>query len=559
MELESEISVIESVEDNEVIIPSENNLIHSNGACSDEHVREIPLGDMKSEGFHSSPSGSIGTTSGVKKGHGLRKWKRIQRESSKERGNSLDNGVVGKRGFSNATPDSRKAVLSAEMKQRSEGSVSSTNGVVKSSDLFADGFDTGLAVGLNPIFAAVTDSENSEDRSSKSSTAASAPRQRSKISVLGGYMGDNNGIISYSEDFNSAALRGQQGRNRTETGKKPRGEQVKIEKENSHYSVESDSQGSNFVFMQGANSLMSKGRQSRRSANYDGENSDDEAQGREQHFAEELQAGFRKSMAEFEDDSQSYLPADLNWETKGEKNENNGLSADQDPLLESITTLQSAQEALAEELQNFREIGKDEIFFFSDVVQDGSDIVNLKQNVNELESKLEEARSVLKVKESKVIKLETTLSSYASRQKENREIVELEQRNSRDPEMEFENLFKQKIEAMVEYLVISRTNQDLASVNKITFLEEQKTLATEQAQVLNFSKSVGNKASMLKRRVDKLETEIETGEYVKLKKRTCKFASVFFIQFVLLCVALCFFVLQLVPQYTEGVPTDVPT
>lgn len=215
------------------------------------------------------------------------------------------------------------------------------------------------------------------------------------------------------------------------------------------------------------------------------------------------------------------------------------------------------------EVQKFREIGKDDIFFFDDVVQDGSpsslesDIVNLKQNVNELESKLEEARSMLKVKESKVIELETSLTSNELIQKENTEISDLEQRNLRELEKELEGLFELRIEAMVEYLVTSRTIKDLklAAVNKITFLEEQKTVATEQAQVVSFSKSVGNKASMLKRRVDKLETEIETGEDLKLKKRTCKFASLFFIQFVLLCVALCFFVLQLVPQYTEDVPT----
>ncbi|KAL8147000.1 WPP domain-interacting protein 1-like [Apium graveolens] len=565
MDLESESSVIGSVEDNEVINSSENLIIRngSNGECSVEHVREVLLGDMKSEGIDLVSSDSMGTNSRVKKGLGLKKWKRIPRESSKERGNSLDNGVVGKREFSNVTPDLKKAVVSAGMKERSEGSVSSTNGVVKSSGLFAHGFGSGLEVGLGlgPVFDEVADVENSEDRSSKSSTAESAPQRRLEIPAAGGFVGDSNGIISENGDHDLAAQR-EQGRNRTGSGKKARAEQVKIEKEKSYCSVESDSQGSNFVFMQEANSVTSKGRQSR-STNYDGENSDDEAQGSDQHFVEELQSGFRKNMAEFEDVSQSYLPADLNWDTKEENCNNNGLSEDQDPLLESITTLQSAQEALAEEVQKFKEIGEDDIFFFDDVVQDGSpsswesNIVNLKKNVYELESKLEEARSLLKVKESKVIELETSLTSNASIQKENTEISDLEQRNLRELEKELEGLFEQRIEAMVEYLVTSRTIKDLksAAMNQITFLEEQKTVATEQAQVVSFSKSVGNKASMLKRRVEELETEIETGEDVKLKKGTCKFASVFFIQFMLLCVALYFFVLQLAPQYTEDVPT----
>ncbi|KAL1815857.1 WPP domain-interacting protein 2 isoform X2 [Daucus carota subsp. sativus] len=545
MALESENSVIESVEDNEVIIPSENTIIHSNGDCGVEHVREVDLGEVKSEGFPSSGSGSMGTNSQVKKGYGLKKWKRMPRESSKERGNSMDNGTAGKREFSNVTPDSRKGVVLAETKQRSEGSVSSTNGVLKSSGLFAQGFGSGLEVGLGPVFDAVADSENSEDHSSKSSTAASAPQQRLEIPLTGGSVGDSNGF------HDLAAQRGQHGRNRTGTGKKARAEQAKIEKENSYCSVESDSQGSNFVFMQGANSVTSKGRQSK-FANCDGENSDEEGQGSEQHFAEELQSGFRKNMAEFEEVSQTYLPADLNWKTKEENCVNNGSSVDQDPLLESITRLQSAQEALAEEVQKFKEIGKDDIFFFSDVIQDANpsslegDIVNVKQNVNVLESKLEEARSTL----------EPSLTSTGSIQKENIEMSDLEQRISREVE-DLEGLFKQRIEAMVEYLVTSKTIEDLrlAAVSNITFLEEQKLVAIEQAQVVSFSESVGYQASMPKRGVDKLETQIETGENMKLKKRTCNFALLFFIQFVLLCVALWFFVLQLVPCYTENVPT----
>lgn len=204
------------------------------------------------------------------------------------------------------------------------------------------------------------------------------------------------------------------------------------------------------------------------------------------------------------------------------------------------------------EVQKFKEIGKDDIFFFSDVIQDANpsslegDIVNVKQNVNVLESKLEEARSTL----------EPSLTSTGSIQKENIEMSDLEQIISREVE-DLEGLFKQRIEAMVEYLVTSKTIEDLrlAAVSNITFLEEQKLVAIEQAQVVSFSESVGYQASMPKRGVDKLETQIETGENMKLKKRTCNFALLFFIQFVLLCVALWFFVLQLVPCYTENVPT----
>lgn len=325
MEMEGGSSLlVEFVEDNQLIG------IHSNGTCSVENVgNNLSVNEMKPEG----------STPQVKKGNGLRKWRRFPRgDSRKGRGESAGNGKVGKRGLPNVRNP-------AEAKQRSEGSVSSTNAVVRSQGRVVGGFDSGMVVGPNNF--AATDSENSEDRSSKSSTAASAPRWRSEA-ALGGYIGDNNGIASSNRGQNLAAPQGQQGKNRTGSGKKPRGNQVKIEKENSHSSMESDSQSSNFVFMQGASSVTSKERQSRRSANYDGENSDDEAQGSEQRFAAELQAGFRKNMAEFEDVSQRCPPADLNWKMEGVKSVIIGLAEDQDPLLESITALQSAQEALAQ-------------------------------------------------------------------------------------------------------------------------------------------------------------------------------------------------------------------
>lgn len=366
MDLESEFSALESVEDNEVSAPEnlenvlEKPVIERNGACSGvDQVDEKLLADHKSEGVNgtesvsspppklqSSPGGSnsIGSSPQAMKGYGLKKWRRIRREANKEGGSNVDSGKIGKRVLPNSNQNSRNLMPhSAEMKQKSEGSVSSTNAVVKSPGIADDGFYSGLAPG--PIFAAGTeDSENSEDRSSKSSTAASAPRSRYEIPTVGGYAGENNRMRSLNgnNSGNLAVQRGQQGKNRTETSKKPRGERVKIEKENSHSSMESDSRSSNFVFMQGANSMTGNGRQSR-SANYDGENSD-EAQGCE--LGEELQTGFRKNLAEFEDVSQDYLAAELTWESKGENSENHGSSADRDPLVESITTLQSAQEAL---------------------------------------------------------------------------------------------------------------------------------------------------------------------------------------------------------------------
>jgi hypothetical protein len=143
----------------------------------------------------------------------------------------------------------------------------------------------------------------------------------------------------------NSAQKGQQGKGRTEGSKKPRGERVKIEKENSHSSMESDSRSSNFVFMQGDFTATSNGKQTERSMKYDRENSDEALAS--ERFSEEVQTGYSKdNVGEIEDLLQDDLAADLSWQVKEEKSENHRPSIDRDPMVESIFNLQSVQEAL---------------------------------------------------------------------------------------------------------------------------------------------------------------------------------------------------------------------
>lgn len=369
MDLESECSALESVEENEIITQEtlangsetkiENNINNNNGNNGSPHVEQIDdkvWADTKVETAKvaepanspaQSPSGSTDSSPPVApiKGYGLKKWRRIRREVNQDGGSNIDTSKILKRGLSNSQPNSRKPMLStSEMRQKSEGSVSSTNALMKSPVGSIDDFsihgENGLAMG--PIFAAGTDSENSEDWSSKSSTAASAPRMRYEISS---YARDKSKMRNLGgKNMGNSIQKINQGKG-IETSKKPRGDRVKLEKENSHSSMESDSRSSNFVFMQGFNPMAINGRQSGRSVNYDGENSD-EAQGSEQHFRGEQRAGFRKNVASFEDVSQENSVADLSWGIKEEKSGNQGSSVDRDPLLDYILMLQSAQEEL---------------------------------------------------------------------------------------------------------------------------------------------------------------------------------------------------------------------
>lgn len=601
----------ESIEDNELnpdrISLVEDTKINNNGSCAIEKVSSggefvdanVLAPDAKGkddqqiveplDSLSTVPTKSPGLSGGsnpTTKGYGLKKWRRIRRDFVKDSSVSVDSSKMLKRGLSGSLNPAKPPYLS-EIKQNSEGSVGSANILVKNSGVndhlaaHASSSDSRFAVGST--FTAGTDSENSEDRSSKSSTAASAPKARHDMNAVLGHARDKNRMKNLSgKSSGNSIQRVQQGKPRTETSKKPRGERVKIEKENSHSSMESDSRSSNFVFMQGNFSANSNGKQSGTLTNYDGENSD-EAQAGEKQFGEELQTGYSKeTVGEVEDLSLDDLAADLPWEVKEEKGETDQPLIDQDPLVDSILALQSVQEALEREVQKFGEIANEPISVCNSSIKDSSSadfasmgpeiheassscqlsseetrqsdscfmetqMHSLKQNISSLESKLEEATAMLKVKESRIVELEESESA-----------IELQQKQCREMETELEDLFKQKIEAEVEYLTLTRTIQKLRAGDQIMIYEEQKALAGEQAQMLNKLGEAEGKAAMLKKQAEKLETYcgdiLGSEEVMKMEKRLCKVTLCFLIQLLLL-LAFGLFVFQLPPHSSVVVPT----
>lgn len=378
MDLEGENSALESVEDNDLTtnLDSVSNLdqnkgkLKANGSCSNEihnmntnsivdastehHDGQVKEGERSEQlecedSVNSQPSTAkspVGGSPTATKGYGLRKWRRLKREVVKDANASADNSKILKRGLS--TSGTRPAnLLSAEIKQSNEVSTGSANvlkniGVIDGLAIRGPSLESRFAMGS--AFSLGIDSENSDDRSSKSSTAASAPRLRHDLPAVLGYMRERNRIKNLSgKSVSSSTQRIPQGKGQAESSKKHRGEKVKIEKENSHSSVESDSRSSNFVFLQGVCSVTSNGIQSE---NYDGENSDDGHAG-EQQFSEEVQTGYGQgNVGEVENASHDDLAADASWEDKEENSKSHQPSADQDPLVESLITLQTVQEVL---------------------------------------------------------------------------------------------------------------------------------------------------------------------------------------------------------------------
>ncbi|XVF76937.1 hypothetical protein PTKIN_Ptkin14bG0000300 [Pterospermum kingtungense] len=581
---------------------STDQTVNSDALTADNHVK----GAIKiMQPMHSPPSAakSPGEPSpSSTKGYGLKKWRRIKRDFVKDPPATMDTGKILKRGLSGSSnPTKPQHIALSEIMQNNEPLVGPVN-MLKNTSV-THGFlvhspssDSRLAVGS--AFAAATDSENSEDRSSKSSTAASMPKARYNLPAVLGYMHEKNQMKTLTgKTGGNSSQRVQQGKGHVESSKKPRGEKVKIEKENSHSSMESDSRSSNFFFMQGPFSVTSNGKQSGNSMNYDAENSDETHEGQDQS-SEEVQTAYGKEKSgEVENFPPNNLAADLSWEAKEEKGENHRHSPDQDPLVESILALQSVQEALQNELQKLGEIGKEPTSLHDDSVSINSihvdpasagqeiletsstdqlvsesirkstsgsletQVFTLTHKVKYLESKLEEARAVLQAKDSRISELETSVNSSRSRKEESGSTAELQQDKYRETEFDLEVLFQQKIEAEIEFLALTRAVQKLrVSVgNQITLFEEQTSLVGEQAQMLNKLGEAESKAAMLKKQAEELEKYcgdvLGTEEVLKMQRSVCKVTSCFFTQLVLLVLVFMFVVLQLSPHSGVVVPT----
>ncbi|KAL6544602.1 hypothetical protein OROMI_023464 [Orobanche minor] len=462
----------------------------------------IPVveGDKETEDSDSVRSHSMEMISEVfpspartRKGNGLRKWRRLKRDVIKCGDGSEGTGKIARPELSDSVVNRNKRTqVYVDRQQKSEGSVSSPNPLVGNLDAFALFGDLGFAMG--PSVDAGTDSENSEDRSSKSSTAASVLKIKCEIPMVVGFPHDKNRMKSLSGmNLTPSKQHGQQVKGgRIEATKKSRGEWVKIEKENSHSSMESDLRSLNFVFMQGTYATSNGG-----SEGYEN--------------GHQVQGSNEGQFGEYEDKETGDLK---------ERSENRGSSSDQDPLVESIFELQKAQEALEEELQKFKEIGKD-------TSADGSlSDTQLDFTIMENFEQFPSGEDVLTLSRTR----QYELSGIAKR----------------DVEAELENLFKQRIEAEVEYLAISRSIRKPRVGDQSNTPEEQKSAA---------SKLTANKLedTVLKN----LREDVASGdENLKLQKSVCKYTSCFLVQLLsLLFIVFGVFMFRLSRNYDEVVPT----
>ncbi|KAE9598359.1 hypothetical protein Lal_00004214 [Lupinus albus] len=556
----------ESVEENEVN--------HDDGSFGNENFgfdfhgnldAVTPKPDHKGtvDEVGSEEGGNSKGTSG--KGVGLKKWKRIRRDVVKDPNSSADSGKILKRGLSGNANLSENQPFLRDVKEKGEEGSSNIFGNVEFSDGYAirgSSTDSRYAVGSG--FAVGTDSENSEDRSSKSSTAASQPKLRSE-------KGRSKNVNS--KNLGNSAQWVPQGKGPIESSKKPGGSgRVTMEKENSLSSMDSDSRSSNFK--QGIFAATSNGNHRGRSNVYDGDNGS-EAHTKE-NFTEGIRPGYGKEkVGEDEDLVAENLATNLPWGVAEERSVNNQSSSVEDTLVESISSLQAVQEALEEEVLKFRDIGIEVVSPDDDSTKCSSasagiaavdlglhnsclsghsgaeetkqaasssmgiQALSVKQNISILENKLEELQGMLALKDSRIAELE----------------------KYKEVESELEGLFRQKIEAEVEYLAITKVmkNMKAGADFQLKLLEKQEKLSESQAEVLNKVIETESKASVLKKKAEELEKYSDDSEVVKksleLQKGVCKVTFYLFLQIMLLIFFFWLFISQLSLNSGMVVPT----
>ncbi|CAM0951930.1 unnamed protein product [Alopecurus aequalis] len=246
------------------------------------------------------------------------------------------------------------------------------------------------------------------------------------------------------------------------------------------------------------------------------------------------------------------------------KGENGGIhSGVLDPYTESISMLQSAQEALENEIQMFVEVGKensdDSAANYGE--NDWSSSPNCEEFSEELgeklkllESKLEEASSLIDEKDSRIRELD------ALNQTEPREVA-LYSSKLLSLQSEVDQLLMEKMEAEIQCFILKRASESWQpqTEDQHTLHEVQKSLSEDHKQLEVKLRHTENRAMMLEEMTEKLESQCKelsnASEVLKLQAGASRATLFCSIQLVLLCIAVWTFVARFLPPPAEFVPT----
>ncbi|GJM98473.1 hypothetical protein PR202_ga15488 [Eleusine coracana subsp. coracana] len=399
------------------------------------------------------------------------------------------------------------------------------------------------------VGAGGADSENSDDRNSKSSTAASAPRgalPRHEFS-FGGFGRERErarsrvpGGTAHSKNLRAARVRGGASARAAASPASP------VEPENSRSSVESNLRGSSSAQpRESCASITSNGVHKVLFPDDDDHNSDGEAPSEEARYAT---GGFYKQNGSVVgrlvmENCGSDGSDRIFEEASVGKFENGGTRPGLDPYVESIALLQSAQETLENEIQRFVEIRKetDE----NSTTQSEEFVEELSEKLQALELKLEQATILINEKDSKILELNALNQARQEACNSNLSM-----------QSDIEQLLLEKMEAEIHCFILTRASQ---AWTQVASDEMQKSLVEDHKSIETKLRHSENRAMMLEEMVDKLEAQCkelsEASEVLKLQARASRTSLFCSIQLVLVCIALGTTLMRFLPSSTEFVPT----
>lgn len=278
---------------------------------------------------------------------------------------------------------------------------------------------------------------------------------------------------------------------------------------------------------------------------------------------------------------------------------------DSDCLLQALTELRTAEEALHKELQKIKDISTGvEAKWMADSERSSSspkhterkhwhennvvdmpngshieekaqmnssswktELNKLNEKLKSLQDELEAANERTLFEHMKVEELESQCQNQPIKLKEverppeaTASELQLLQEKCREMEMELEEQYKEKMQSEIEFLILTGSAQnDIALVeNEASILQEQKRLVVGQLQTAIKLKETEGRALALKDHLVELENTsaglLEMEEVLELNNKVWGFSVFSFIQFFLLCIAILFMFAQS-PHTSNLVPT----
>lgn len=536
----------------------------SNGPV--ESSAEPPAPAAAEEGAIPKSSPAVAAT----KARGLRRWRRIRRGQEQQREDSAAaaSGGGGSTGGGededSAQLHKRRLPLPTEAPKGKHGAAaveaeSSTASVESRFVPPPPMLDPGLgrliaSAGFSVGAGGGADSDNSEDRSSKSSTAASAPRvlPRHEHALL---------LPHHERDRprSRAAVASLHGK-KSPRAARPRADKpravhsaaVSAEGDNSRSSVESDRRSSNAV----------KARQLGAGLNGVGEVFSDYCEHSDgEQPTEEARSSVVGRSGRINSDSGNDVEETFDEGSVG--NGHNGrMHSGVDPYNESILLLQRTQEALENEVKKIMAIREElnDDFDAHDGERSGS--VHLREPIEErserrqhLESRLKEASALIKEKVSMIHELEAT----PGRMQPGKTTIE-----STDlllSQYELDQLYQEKMEAEIRCAILTRAYQASSTLveDQMALYEAQKSLSADYEQLGLKLQHTENRAIALEDMAEKLQEQCkelsDSSEVLKLQSKAGRVLLLCFVQFILLCIAIGTYLMRLSPSSTEVVPT----